>query len=125
MLQIRRTQIHILQENLLDRFIDDTVNHLLTHFPDPCASAFTGRDAVRAFVSRGMDKASSWNVNSAEAVMALLELWLQFGENFERSPLRLWTMNILAHPELPGVAKVDVIRDRHLQLTGGCVMVKY
>jgi hypothetical protein len=76
-------------------------------------------------VERGVDKASTLNVNTAAAITALLELWLQFGSNFERSPARTWTMNILSHPELPGVTKVDVIRDRHLQLTGGCVMVVY
>jgi hypothetical protein len=125
MLQIRTAQLHALQEDLLNRYIERTVDHLLKHFPDCCASAFDERHQVRTFVERGVDKASTLNVNTAAAITALLELWLQFGSNFERSPARTWTMNILSHPELPGVTKVDVIRDRHLQLTGGCVMVVY
>jgi len=122
-LQIRETQLHAFRNVLLERFIENTVNHLLEHFPDPCASAVGGRAGVRAFVTRGIDKASGLNVTTTTAVTALLELWLQFGENFERSPIQVWTTNILSHPELPGTTKVDVIRDRHLELTGGCVMV--
>jgi hypothetical protein len=124
-LRIREAQFHAFQQVSLDRFIDNTVNHLLEHFPDPCASALGGRTEVRAFVMRGLGRASAVNVNTPAAVTALLELWLQFGEDFERSPIRVWTMNMLSHPELPGATKVDVVRDRHLELTGGCVMVVY
>ena len=125
MLQIRSPQIEAFQKALLEQYVENTVSHLLEHFPDPCASALGGPNEVRAFVTRGMDKASGLNVNTPTAVTALLELWLQFGENFERSPIRTWTMNMLSHPDLPGAAKVDAIRDRHLELTGGCVMVVY
>lgn len=125
MLQIRTAQFDAFREDLLGRFIEETVDHLLKHFPDSCASAIGERHQVRTFVARGVDKASNLNVNTAAAITALLELWLQFGGNFERSPSRTWTMNILSHPDLPGVTKVDVIRDRHLKLTGGCVMVVY
>ena len=125
MLRIRDAQVHAFQKVSLERFIENAVNHLLEHFPDPCASALGGRVQVRAFVTRGIGKASGLNVKTAAAVTALLELWLQFGENFERSPIRLWTLNMLSHPDLPGATKVDVIRDRHLEITGGCVMVVY
>ena len=125
MLQIRDTQLEAFRTTLRERFIERTVNHLLAHFPDPCASACAGRNEVRAFVTRGTDKAIRLNVSTPAAVTALLELWLQFGEDFERSPIRVWTLNMLSHPELPGMAKVDVIRDRHQELTGGCVMVVY
>lgn len=125
MLQIRREQFGSFQRALLEQYIETTTNHLLEHFPDPCASVFGGRDDVRAFVTRGIDKATDLNVNTPSAVAALLELWLQFGDNFERSPIRAWTMNMLSHPDLPGATKVDAIRDRHLELTGGCVMVAY
>jgi hypothetical protein len=124
-LQIRTAQVHAFREVFAARFIDDAVTHLLYHFPDPCASALGGPNEVRAFVTRAVNKASSLNVNTATAVTALLELWLQFGEDFQRSPIRTWTMNMLAHPDLPGAVKVDVIRDRHMELTGGCVMVVY
>ena len=125
MLQIRQTQLEAFRTTLRERFIERTVSHLLEHFPDPCASAFAGRNDVVAFVTRGTDKAARLNVITPAAVTALLELWLQFGEDFERSPIRVWTLNMLSHPELPGTAKVDVIRDRHQELTGGCVMVVY
>jgi hypothetical protein len=125
MLQIRTPQFESFQRVLLEQYVETTVNRLLEHFPDPCASLFNGRDQVKAFVTRGIDNAIGLNVNTPSAITALLELWLQFGDNFERSPVRAWAMNMLSHPDLPGATKVDVIRDRHLELTGGCVMVVY
>lgn len=125
LLQLHETQMQSFRATLLERFLQRTVDHLLEHFPDPCASAFARRDDVLAFVTRGTNRASRLNVTTPTAVTALLELWLQFGEDFERSPIRVWTTNILSHPDLPGTAKVDVIRDRHQELTGGCVMVVY
>jgi hypothetical protein len=122
-LQIRTAQLKALAEDRRKLYIEQTTDHLLKHFSDCCKAAFEGGQQVRAFVASGVDKASILNVNTPTATTALLELWLQFGSNFERSPARTWTMNILSHPELPGAAKIDAIRERHLKLTGGCVMV--
>jgi hypothetical protein len=125
MLTIRAQQLDAFQKLRRERFIENAVNHLLEHYPDPCKSSLGERNEVQTFVTRGIDKASLLNVNTPGAVTALLELWLQFGEKFERSPIRTWTMNMLSNPDIPCEAKVDVIRDRHLELTGGCVMVVY
>ena len=124
MLIIRDSQAASLGEAAADRYANDAVNHLLLHFPQPSA-ALGGAAAVRAFVLRGIQRAAQFGVDTRGAVTVLLELWIQFGENFERSPLRVWTGNILAHPTLPGAAKAEAIRDRHAELTGGCVVVSY
>ena len=46
------------------------------------------------------------------AVAVLIELMLDYGEGFEKSPDRDWAMKFLEHPELPAPVKVGVIRDR-------------
>ena len=54
----------------------------------------------------------------------LAELMIQFGEDFERSPIREWTGNILVHPELPGYSKAEAIRERHTETTQGRVIIR-
>ena len=124
MLTIRKAQFAVFHQFAIDAFAADAVKHLLTHFPGP--SAALGSEAeVRSFVQRGIERGREFGVETGGAVTVLLELWIQFGENFERSPLREFAKNILAHPLLPGDAKADMIRDRHHELTGGCVMVAW
>jgi hypothetical protein len=124
MITIRDTQVAAFRQSAIDAYALDAAKHLLTNFPGPSA-ALGGETGVRAFVQRGIERGRQSGVETEGAVTVLLELWIQFGENFERSPLREFTKNILAHPTLPGDAKADLIRGRHEELTGGCVVVPY
>ncbi len=124
MLTIRAQQIAALGLALMERFVAEASEYLLTHYPDPCAR-LGGLPAVHEFVRRGIERARESDIDTEGAVMVILELWIQFGEDFERSPLRAFARNILQHPELPGAAKVELIRDRHAELTGGCVMIPH
>ena len=124
MLTIRDSQFTAFRQAAADAFAEKALKHLLLHYPEPSA-ALGGAGEVRAFVLRGIQRAAQSGVDTDGAVTALLELWIQFGEHFERSPLRAWAANILSHPTLPGTVKAEVIRDRHIELTGGCVLVSY
>lgn len=124
MLTLRETQLSAFRQSAIEGFAADAVNHLLTHFPAPSA-VLGGEPAVRQLVQRGIARGSHFGLDTTGALLVMLELWIQFGENFERSPLREFTGNILAHPQLPGEAKAGLIRDRHHELTGGCVVVSY
>lgn len=104
------------------RFILNLASHLLTHYPTLSAK-LGGKAEVAAFARRAIVNAHGFGVQSKGAVTALAELTIQFGENFERSPIREWTLNILAHPELPGYAKAEVIRERHHEQTEGRVLI--
>jgi hypothetical protein len=96
--------------------------YLLAHYPGGCA-AIGDKAAVRAFVRRGMDRAIACNLDTAGAITVFFELLVQFGEQFERSPDRVWAMNILSHPTLPGYVKVGAIRDRFDETTGGRILL--
>ena len=78
-----------------------------------------------AFVERTIAKAHGFGIDSMGAVSTLAELMIQFGEDFERSPIREWTGNILMHPELPGYSKAEAIRERHTEATQGRVIIRY
>ena len=124
MLIIRDAQIAALGRSAADRFTVSVCEYLTVHFPGP-AARLAGLPGMQAFVRRGIQKASGFGVATEGAVTVLLELWIQFGEDFERSPLRAFARNILANPDLPGTAKAELIRDRHQEISGGCVMVPY
>ncbi len=124
MLTIRSTQIQELDRDAAERFVAVAEEHLLRHYPGP-SERLGGPEAVQAFVRRGIERARQNRVETRGAVVVLLELWIQFGEQFERSPIRQWTANFLSHPELPGEIKAEVIRDRHRELTGGCVLMVF
>jgi hypothetical protein len=92
----------------------------------PSSAAAQGRrNEVSAFVDRIINKASAFGVNSTGAVSTLAELAIPFSEHFGRSPVREWTLNILAHTALPGSSKTEAIQDRHANATHGRVMTRF
>jgi hypothetical protein len=105
-------------------FAERLTAHLLAHYPSSSA-ALGGRNEVFAFVERTIAKANGFGIESTGAVSTLAELTIQFGEDFERSPIREWSRNILAHPELPGSSKAEAIRERHTEATQGRVIIRY
>ena len=106
------------------RFAEDLLTHLEETLPGPCKS-LGGPAKVRDFVRRAIALASNHGVTSAGGVTALAEIWIQFGENFQRSPLKVWARNILQHPVLPGDAKALSIRDRHNSCTEGRTLIVF
>ena len=124
MLTIRDEQMTAFRKDAGRAFAERLTDHLLAHFPSSSA-ALGGRKEVHAFVVRTMVKAHGFGIKSSGAVSTLAELTIQFGEDFERSPIREWTRNILAHPELPGSVKAEAIRERHTEATQGRVMIRY
>lgn len=124
MLVIREDQLAAFRLAAKERFVDDTAAHLRQHYPAPCAAL--GPEAqVRAFVRRGMTSAAKHGIEGWGGQTLYLELLVQFGEHLERSPLRQWSKNILENPDLPGDAKAEVLRDRHLAATQGRVLISF
>ena len=124
MLTLRNEQMAAFQKYAVREFAERLTAHLLTYYPTSSA-ALGGRDEVFAFVERTIAKADGFGIKTTGAVSTLAELMIQFGEDFERSPIREWTSNILAHRELPGSSKAEAIRERHTEATQGRVMIRY
>ncbi|MBA3548530.1 MAG: hypothetical protein H0T76_18765 [Nannocystis sp.] len=124
MLIIRDAQIDTLRQEARDRFAAGLSRHLRVNYPGATA-AVGGEVELRAFVGRAIDRSARHGIGGEGSVTVFTELLLQYGEDFERSPLREWVGNILAHPALPGSAKAGTIRERHEELTQGRVVVKY
>ena len=123
MLTIRARQLELFRQARVEQFIGDTVDYLATEFPKHIARL--GRTAATDFVRRSLDAAAALRFENEGAIVALIELWLVYGEQLERAPRREWARNILAHPRLPDTTRIDTIRDRLDEATDGRVLVVY
>ncbi|HJZ59725.1 MAG TPA: hypothetical protein VKE74_32585 [Gemmataceae bacterium] len=121
MFVIREAQLEVLRRFAVDGFVDQMVGYVAAEFPRHYE--VLGQEGTREFIRRVIRTAAGHGVTTIGAVAVLIELMLQFGERFERSPDRVWANNILAHPTLPDHVKVDAIRDRFVARTGGRVLV--
>ena len=123
MLVIRNEQMDAFREASTQGQLDELVRHLSSKYPAH-SRVIGSESALRNFVQRGLRLASTWGVDSLEGVPALLELLIQFGEDFDHSPVREWSLIILRHPVLAGDLKVDTVWTRHRQLTQGRTFVR-
>ena len=87
---------------------------------DATIGAYTAA-TVLAFldVVGASDKAAAHGMDHQGGATIIAELMLQFGDDFERSPVRAWTESILKQPELPGPVKAESLRERYRDLSGG------
>jgi hypothetical protein len=124
MLTIREAQMVVFRREALERFFDRLVQHLICELPGPSAAA--GSEAgVRAVARAAIERAAQHGIESAGSVTVLAELLLQYGVDFQRSTLRAWIRKMLSNPDLSGDMKVQAIRDRLDEETGGRTLVAY
>ena len=121
MLTVRDAQLEVFRRRELDRVVDELAAHFQTIFPEQVA-ALGDADDLRGLCRRTVARAAEHGIDTKGGLVVLGELWIQFGEGLERSPLREWTLNILDTPRLPGELKAETIRDRYRALTGGRVV---
>ena len=124
MVTIRNQQMETLRQQEVDRFASNLVEHLLTTHA-LAATRIGSRHDLTAFVRRAIARVEDCGVHSPGGITVVVELLLQFGEEFKRSPLRDWALKILEHPTLGGDLKAEKLRERHEELTGGRTVISY
>jgi hypothetical protein len=82
-----------------------------------------GEAGTRELTDRTLRAAANHGIENSGGILVLLDLQLQYGERFERSPDAEWARNMLAHPSLPGHIKMAAIQDRFDARTGGRKLV--
>lgn len=120
MLVIRPAQIEALREPVIADFVERVVERLARVYPEPYQAM--GDAGARAFVWRAVEAAERHGIDTEGDVSALIDLKIQVGEGFERSPDRAWAAAVLAHPTLPGSLKVSAIVQRIASRTQGRVV---
>ncbi len=117
MLIVRSEQVAALSAEQVRRFEDRMERYIAAEHPDRYRAL--GEHGTRRLIRYGIATGARRGIDTEGAVGVLIELMLELGERFERSPDRAWIEEILAHPALPGQVKVIAIRERSNARTGG------
>ena len=123
MLVIRDAQMAVFARQAKGEFEDRMVSQIESGYPRHFARL--GEAGARRFVQKAIAMGAANGISGEGSVAVLMELMLEFGEQFEMSPERAWARRMLAHPTLPGVVKVDVMRDRLTAATQGRTIVRF
>lgn len=120
-LTITQAQMELLAEKARLRFEDRMVAHVAAEYPGRFAKLRPEgtRALVRAVIARG----AACNVSTEGAVAALIELWVAFGPEFERSPHQADALELLEHPTMPAGLKLSLIQELLTALSGGRAIV--
>src|ERR1700733_11829148 len=99
MLTIRRQQFEALEQASRRNFRDRATAHIATEYPE--YSSEVSEEGTRRLVIAGIEKAAEPGITTEGAVLVFIELMVEVGISFERSPDRKWVHKILAYPTFP------------------------
>ncbi len=122
MLTIRREQLSALGAQAVESFVQRMVGYLADEYPG--VAERMGPAGLSDLVRKALQTAAEQRVRHEGAVAVWIELQLQFGPDFERSPDRAWARNIMAHRSLPDYIRVGLVRDRLTARTAGRPVVR-
>ena len=104
-------------------YVDRMAQSIARHYPRQFSEM--GVDGTRAFIGRAIARGRGNHVETEGGVAVLMELMIQFGEDFQRSKDRDWAHRMLAHPTLPAQLKMTLIHRRMTELSRGRVIVPF
>lgn len=116
-LSIRREQLAIFGADDRHEFVAQILPYLAE--AHPAWYQEQGPDGAQRFAERAIDKGARHDILGRQAVLTFIELLIELGEAFERSPEQAWAAEILSHPRLPGALKVEVLSERLRARTHG------
>jgi hypothetical protein len=117
MLKIRDEQMAAFEGDARKRFVERLVARIEANFPEKYGKM--GPDGTQKYVEDAIKKAETYQIRTQSAVIMLIELMLNFGDNFELSPDRQWAQNMMKHPTLTDDVKLTAMRDRMTARSGG------
>jgi hypothetical protein len=109
MLVIRKEQIEVLRQPLLQEFEDKTYVRLLAYKPGECASL--GEAAVRLSIRQGMQKAMACGISREVDIARYINIMYTLGHDFDADPRYPWAAEILNDGTLKGESKVQQLCD--------------
>ncbi len=110
MLIIRKEQMDALSEALSEAFEDDRVKHIASKYPEFFDE--TGEEDVRQLVRQGIEKSKIYGIQVRGDVEFIIDLMVEFGQDFEREGKISWTGDILRSHSLSGDGKISLIDTR-------------
>jgi hypothetical protein len=122
MLTIREEQRQVFRRQRIEDYVQRVSMHIASEYPDDYARLTA--DGTRGLIHTAIETGAKHGITGEGSVLNLVELMIEFGRQFELSPDRNWALTILAHRDLPGSVKVQVIGERQRERTGGRRIVK-
>lgn len=112
MLRITKAQMEGFSNEMEKSFMDRTIHHLRTHFPEALKLyGLQEQTRLEAFVRHGLDDAESFGVLHEQDVRLYLECLLLFHPLFAHDPALPYAAETLRSKELSGTEKMDLIHD--------------
>ena len=117
LLTIRAAQMQVFAAQRSQQFYVELLRRISEKYPDEYAHLT--ESGMREFVERQIAAALEIGLSREGHVGLYVELAVEFGERFDRSPESGRIRKLLAHPTLPGEAKLQGIHGLLLESTGG------
>jgi hypothetical protein len=122
-LTIRREQIATLGAPERGKFVEQILPYLSE--AHPAWFRRQGAEGAQQFVERAIDAGDRHRIIGRQPVLTFIELLIEFGESFERSPEQAWAQGILSHATLPDGLKLEILSERLRALTHGRTIVEF
>lgn len=78
-----------------------------------------GEEGTRKLILKGIADGERYQLGGDDAVGILIELMVEFGDNFQRTPDRPWIAGMLGQLDVPGEVRIMAVCKRIQTATGG------
>ena len=123
MLTIRQEQVHPFEGLRRQAFEDRMLRYIRSEFPDHLHEF--GEPETRLFIERAIKRGAELDIDTESSVAGLIELMIAFGEEFERSPDRVWARRMMANRVPPPDLRLHLMRSRMMATTHGRIVVSH
>ena len=117
MLIIRPSQVQAFETHQAKDFEDALLARIAARYPSEFAHLTS--PGAHALMKRSIAAAIRYGLERQGHIAVFVELTVEFGEAFERSPYQSRILELLRHPTLPGEAKLQGVYAILKESTGG------
>jgi hypothetical protein len=105
MLVIRKEQMAVMRQYVLDQDIKRLADYLLSEFPE--ITRPWQRANLEKFVAQGVEKASNYGIVLEKNVKRLLSYYVLLGLDFSEKPDNVWARPILSNEFIDETTKMN------------------
>jgi len=112
MLTIRKEQMDVLSQYMLNQFSDRMELHLTKRYSEQTKKMNDGQ--LRELIVKGVEEAEEYDVTDENDVKRFLEYHVEYGRDFGYSSETKWAKQILNNKDLTGTSKMNEVDDYDL-----------
>lgn len=112
MLTIRKEQMDVLSQHMLNQFFDRMEEYLTERFSEQTKAL--ENEQLRELIVQGVEDGEKYDVTDENDVKRFIEYLVEYGRDFGHSPETMWADQFLNNKELTGTEKMNEIDDYDL-----------